>query len=122
MSKYMNSGELSTTSSKPNEFQMKCEMNLSNYKAMVENNFEKLVSEGDDQTKALAERYNPKALQEKINRFKFTKASAIDQNNNNKDTQWFQKLTNNSSHSSQAPSPLRKVGGLYKFQMTKEEH
>lgn len=35
---------------------------MSNYKAMVQNNFDKMVNEGDDQTKALADKYNPLAL------------------------------------------------------------
>lgn len=68
----------------------------------------------------MAEKYNPLALQEKIKGFKFTKVNA--DSLNSKDTNWFQKLNNNSSQSSQATSPMRKVGGLYKFQMTKEEH
>ena len=37
-----------------------------------------MVNEGDDQTKALADRYNPLALQEKINSFKFAKGNAVD--------------------------------------------
>lgn len=35
MSKYMNTSEMNNASTKADDFQMKCEMNVSNYKAMV---------------------------------------------------------------------------------------
>ena len=91
MSKYMNATDLRGSHNQATEFQMKCEENISNYKAMVEKNFDKLVSQGDDQTKALAEKYNISALQEKIKGFKFAKANA-DQTASTKDANWFQKL------------------------------
>ena len=47
MSKYMNASEMTSSNTQANDFQMKCEMNLSNYKAMVQNNFEKMVTDGD---------------------------------------------------------------------------
>ena len=50
MSKYMNPTE-QPINSRADDFQMKCEMNISNYKAMVQNNFDKMVEEGDEQTK-----------------------------------------------------------------------
>ena len=90
MSKYMNAAEINNQSHKTDDFQMKCEMNISNYKAMVQNNFDKLVNEGDEQTKLLANKYNPEALNEKIKGFKFTKGS-IDKSSQ-KDTNWFSKL------------------------------
>ena len=61
MSKYMNPTQQSI-GNKTDDFQMKCEMNISNYKAMVQNNFEKMVEEGDEKTKQLANKYNPAAL------------------------------------------------------------
>lgn len=51
MSKYMNpsaTSDMNNSSTKTSEFQMKCEVNLSNYKALVQNNFDKMVNEGDD--------------------------------------------------------------------------
>ena len=87
MSKYMTSGDING-SNKTSEFQMKCEENLTNYKAMVQSNYDKMLGgEGDSAQKALAERYNPSALQEKIKKFKFTKVNA-DQPTS-KDTNWF---------------------------------
>ena len=101
---------------------MKCEENISNYKAMVQHNFDKLVSQGDDQTKALAEKYNVSALQEKIKGFKFTKVNA-DQNAAVKDTNWFQKLQKSEiEDQTRSQSPKCRIGGLNKFEMSKEEH
>lgn len=64
MSKYMNASDIKGGSQggRTTEFQMKCEENITNYKALVQNNFDKLVSSGDEQTKALAEKYNLSAL------------------------------------------------------------
>ena len=52
-------------------------MNISNYKAMVQNNFDKLLTDeaADRDKKALANKYNPAALQDKIKSFKFTKVN-----------------------------------------------
>lgn len=62
MSKYMNTAEIKGSQNQSTEFQMKCEENVANYKAMVQNNFDKLVTSGDEQTKALADKYNLSAL------------------------------------------------------------
>ena len=47
MSKYMNASELKDLPAHhPTDFQMKCEENLTNYRAMIEHNFEKMVARG----------------------------------------------------------------------------
>ena len=65
MSKYMTAGDING-SNKATDFQMKCEENLTNYNAMVQNNYEKMVDNGEVvgevSAKALADRYNATAL------------------------------------------------------------
>lgn len=120
MSKYMNPTDINT-SSKADDFQMKCEMNISNYKAMVQNNYEKLVTETtDEQTKTLASKYNPAALQEKMKAFKFAKSGADP--SDQKDANWFSKLQSNAFNNRSSSPPKRRAGGMYKFEMSKEEH
>ena len=60
MSKHMNQAK-SDDDGKPDEFQMKCQMNLANYNSMVANNFDKMA-ETDKNVSDLANKYNPMAL------------------------------------------------------------
>ena len=60
MSKHMNQAK-SIDDGKPDEFQMKCQMNLANYNSMVANNFDKMA-ETDKNVSDLANKYNPMAL------------------------------------------------------------
>ena len=57
MSKYMTQDNISA-SDKATDFQMKCEENLTNYKAMVQNNYDKMISSKgveSDASKSLAD-------------------------------------------------------------------
>lgn len=125
---------------------MKCQENLANYKAMIEHNFDKMLTDqneasqvkeakpnvlspscktNSDQTGSLASKYNLQALQEKIKSFKFTKANAEKQieNFDGKDANWFSKLQKTHlKQENRSCSPKCKIGGLNKFEMSKEEH
>lgn len=96
-------------------------MNLANYNSMVANNFDKMA-ETDKNVSDLANKYNPQALQEKLRGFKFAKVGQVA--TGNKDTNWFSKLNTGSVDESKKGelSPMKKVGGQYKFEMSKEDN
>ena len=140
MSKYMNpDGMASTEAGHNQEFKMKCQENVTNYQAMIEFNFEKLINQSSNQqlegpnnnnNASVSEKYNLAALQEKIKSFKFTKVNA-EKSMENKDTHWFSKLQQSQQQctpesqdlkpSTLANSPKYKIGGLNKFSLSKEE-
>ena len=58
MSRYMTSNEINACN-KNSEFQMKCEENLENYRAMVQNNYDKLLGTSTTAEATGGFRYRP---------------------------------------------------------------